>query len=375
MAEALTLSRPFQGLRQRAERLAASAAKLSRAYPRESVGLGLLGVAVAFAIGGAAHSTPELPGLHAGLEAPPAPPPMLLRQVAPDQALEINREIPLASGPNPAAVPFAFKGDKASRAQALQCLATAVYYEAGSQDDDGERAVAQVVLNRVRHPAFPSTVCGVVYQGSTRPTGCQFTFTCDGSLYRGPDLAGWRRAYGIAQAALGGYVYAPVGYATHYHADYVVPYWASTLAKNAVVGAHMFYRWAGGWGRPAAFTKNYSGHEPNALALRNAALTAEAATANQASEAAIEVVGDIPGAELKAAPDGRVAVRFNLAAARKAADTAPHEDYGKKFAASDNLKWSLSSDIVDASEKPLGKAAASAAETAVDAAAVSAAQH
>jgi len=276
MAEALTLSRPFQGLRQHAERFAASAEALCRGYPRESVGLGLLGVTVAFAIGGAAHSTPERPGV----DAPPAPPPLLLRQVAPDQALQINREIPLANGPNPAAAPFMFKGDKTARAQALQCLATAVYYEAGSQDDDGERAVAQVVLNRVRHPAFPGTVCGVVYQGSTRPTGCQFTFTCDGSLYRGPDLAGWRRAYGIAQAALSGFVYAPVGYATHYHANYVVPYWASTLAKNAVVGAHIFYRWAGGWGRPAAFTKNYSGHEPNALALRNAALAAEAATAN-----------------------------------------------------------------------------------------------
>ena len=371
MAEALTLSRPLQGLRQHAERLAASAAKLSRAYPRESVGLGVLGIVVAAAIGGAAHSTPELPGANAGLETPPAPPPLLLRQVAPDQALQINQEIPLAGGPNPAAAPFAFKGDKAARAQALQCLATAVYYEAGSQDDDGERAVAQVVLNRVRHPAFPGTVCGVVYQGSTRPTGCQFTFTCDGSLYRGPDLAGWRRAYGIAQAALGGYVYAPVGYATHYHADYVVPYWASTLAKNAVVGAHIFYRWAGGWGRPAAFTKSYSGHEPNALALRNAALAAEAASANLPADEqeAIEVVGGIPGAQIKSATDGRVAVRFNLAAARKAADTAPHEDYGKKFAASDNLRWSLSSDIVDSNEKPLGKAAASAAETAVAAAA------
>ena len=80
-------------------------------------------------------------------------------------------------------------------AQALECLASAVYYEAGNQDDDGERAVAQVVLNRVRHPAFPASVCGVVYEGSTRPTGCQFTFTCDGSLYRQPDADGWRRAY------------------------------------------------------------------------------------------------------------------------------------------------------------------------------------
>src|SRR3954468_6506981 len=69
---------------------------------------------------------------------------------------------------------------------ALDCLTAAVYYEARSESEDGQRAVAQVVLNRVRHPAFPKSVCGVVYQGSNRATGCQFSFTCDGSLARGP---------------------------------------------------------------------------------------------------------------------------------------------------------------------------------------------
>src|SRR5204863_9597085 len=168
--------------------------------------------------------------------------------------------LPHAQGANPAAAPFQCKGNTAARAEALSCLASAVYYEAGNQDVNGERAVAQVVLNRVRHPAFPGSICGVVYQGSTRLTGCQFTFTCDGSLYRQPDADGWKRAYAVAQAALSGAVYAPVGWATHYHADYVVPYWSSTLAKNAIVGAHIFYRWAGGWGQPAAFIKSYSGH-------------------------------------------------------------------------------------------------------------------
>jgi hypothetical protein len=348
MAQASTLSRPFDGL-----------AKLWRAYPRETAGFGMLGLAVALAIAGTANSTPERPGpkIADGM-APPAPPPLIVRKLAPDQALEINQTIPLAGGPNPAASPFAFKGDPAARKRALECLASAVYYEAGSQDDDGERAVAQVVLNRVRHPAFPASICGVVYEGSTRATGCQFTFTCDGSLYRQPDLAGWRRAYTIAQQALGGYVYAPVGYATHYHANYVVPYWAPTLAKNAVVGAHIFYHWAGDWGRPAAFAKSYFGHEPNATALRNAALAAEAATANQqaSEQSALAVVGNIPGAELKPAAPGRVAMRFNLEAARKASNDAPHEDYTKKFDASDNLRWSLSNEVVAAEEKPFGKA-------------------
>ena len=354
---ALTLSRPARGLRLRAAQLGRRAETLWRAYPRETLGVGLLSLAVAVAIGGTAYSNANQPA--APSVAPPAPPPLLLKHVAPEQALRINSEIPLSSGPNPAALPFQLKGDKATRARALECLTSAVYYEAGSQDDNGERAVAQVVLNRVRHAAFPGTVCDVVYQGSTRPTGCQFTFTCDGSLYRQPDLDGWRRASRIAQQALNGYVYAPVGWATHYHADYVVPYWASTLAKNAVVGAHIFYRWAGGWGQPAAFGKTYSGHEPNAVALRNAALAAEAVVGNgsQSSEVA-EAVAEIPGAQ-RLAPsmrgDKRVAIRFNLAA-RKASEDAPHKEYVDTFKASDNLRWSLSNDVVASGEKPLGKA-------------------
>ena len=361
MSHELALQHPLRVLRKTAAQVKLRAQRLWRAYPRETAGFGVFAVVAAVALGGAAHSTPELPGARSAQAALPAPPAMLYRQVAPDQALKINQDIPLASGPNPAASPFVFKGDTAARKRALECLASALYYEAGSQDDNGERAVAQVVLNRVRHPAFPATVCDVVYQGSTRATGCQFTFTCDGSLYRGADAAGWRRAYTIAQQALGGYVYAPVGYATHYHANYVVPYWAPTLAKNAVVGAHIFYRWAGTWGRPAAFTKTYSGHEPNATALRNAALAAEAATANEPDAQELAVVGQLPGAEVQAAAAGRVAVRFKIDAARQASNAAPHEEYVQKFEASDNLRWTLSNDVVAADEKPLGKPASAPA--------------
>jgi len=359
MQQAITLSRPLDGLLKNAAQAKLRAARLLRAHPRETIGFGVLGFAIAAALGGAAVSQPGT--IRPAPEtAPPAPPPLLIRQLAPDQALKINEEIPLASGANPAALPFRFKGNSSARAQALECLASAVYYEAGSQDDDGERAVAQVVLNRVRHPAFPATVCGVVYQGSTRPTGCQFTFTCDGSMYRQPDADGWKRAYRIAEAALSGSVYSPVGFATHYHANYVVPYWASTLAKNAVVGAHIFYRWAGGWGQPAAFVKAYAGQEPNARGLRSAALAAVHVTAGSPSSVA-EAIKDIPGAEpIKLAPsmrgDKRVAVRFNLAA-RKASDEVKHEEYVQKFEASDNLKYALSSDTVSENQAPLGKAA------------------
>jgi spore germination cell wall hydrolase CwlJ-like protein len=351
MPKSATLEQPLAGMTSRF-------ATLWRDYPRETLGFGMLALAAAVAIGGVAQSTPELPGRSTASAqlAPPAPPPMLIRQIAPEQALQVNAAMPLDNGPNPAALPFVFKANATTRTQALSCLASAVYYEAGSQDDDGERAVAQVVLNRVRHPAFPASVCAVVYQGSTRPTGCQFTFTCDGSLNRQPDSVGWRRAYSIAEQALSGAVFAPVGWATHYHANYVVPYWASTLTKNAVVGAHIFYRWAGGWGTPAAFDESYSGHEPNALALRDAAAAAAATRPQTVADA----IAGIPGAEaLPLSPsmrgDKRVAVRFKLVA-RKASDEAPHEDYAKAFEASDNLKWALSSDTVAKDEKPLGAA-------------------
>ena len=354
MANALTLPRPQPLLRD----IAARAAALWRAYPRETIGAGLFGLVAAAAIA-SASLTPTGTRQRA---VPPAPPPMTVRPLAPAQALRLNAEIPLTGGPNPAAAPFLFKGSAAAQSQALNCLASAVYYEAGNQVADGERAVAQVVLNRVRHPAFPASVCGVVYEGSTRLTGCQFTFTCDGSLNRRPDADGWRRAIAVATAAMSGSVYAPVGWATHYHADYVVPYWTSTMAKNTVVGAHLFYRWPGGWGQPSAFAKAYGGREPSADLLRAAALAAVHVVAPPGSLAA--AIDKIPGAEpLKLSPsmrgDKRVAVRFNLTA-RAASEQVSREDYSKKFKASDNLQWSLSSETVAADERPLGKAAAPA---------------
>ncbi len=340
-----------------------SAGRLWRAYPRETLVVGTLGLAAMVALAGAAYSTPSLSGLGIASaklgDAPPAPPPLLVRQLAPADALTINRSIPLADSPNPAARPFALRGaDEAARARALECLTSAIYYEAGNESADGQRAVAQVVLNRVRHPAFPASVCDVVYQGSTRETGCQFTFTCDGSLARRPSGDSWARARKIAEAALAGAVFAPAGWATHYHANYVVPYWASSLAKNAIVGAHIFYRWAGGWGRPPAFGKRYSGLEPNTNALKAAAVAAEAAyAAQQAAETTAEALAaTIPGAEAKKPEDGRLAIRFNLAA-RKAVEEAPRHAYVEKFEASDNLRWSLSGGAVAADEKPLGKAA------------------
>jgi spore germination cell wall hydrolase CwlJ-like protein len=190
------------------------------------------------------------------------------------EAEQLNEAMPLSTLPIEAARPFVMPYETLPAAdRALRCLTQAVYYEAGFEPLEGRYAVAQVILNRMRHPAYPNSVCGVVYQGSTRP-GCQFSFTCDGSLYRAPDAKAWLVAREIAAQALAGKVTSSVGMATHYHANYVSPYWAPKLTKISKIGAHIFYRWPGSWGRPGAFTDGYSGQEfipaPSRLANINA---------------------------------------------------------------------------------------------------------
>ncbi|MEM1132833.1 MAG: cell wall hydrolase [Pseudomonadota bacterium] len=161
-----------------------------------------------------------------------------------------------------AAKAFALSGTSRDRYRALQCLTTAIYYEAALEPDAGQRAVAQVILNRVRHPSYPASVCGVVYQGSERNTGCQFTFSCDGSMARRPDRYHWTRARRVAGDMLDGAVFAPAGLATHYHTTEVNPYWASSLNFLGTIGAHRFYSWKGRAGFADAFSTIYSGNEP-----------------------------------------------------------------------------------------------------------------
>jgi spore germination cell wall hydrolase CwlJ-like protein len=192
--------------------------------------------------------------------------PMQFQDLTPDDARAFNATVPFVTGAIPPAKPFKFAGATDALARATDCLAAAVLYEAGD-DAVGEQAVAQVILNRLRHPAFPKTVCGVVFQGSERSTGCQFTFTCDGALNRKWSDDAWIRARQVATAALAGYVYKPVGLATHYHTDWVVPYWSSSLDKLAAVHTHLFYRWTGWWGTPPAFNRQVDPNEPVIPAL------------------------------------------------------------------------------------------------------------
>lgn len=210
------------------------------------------------------QSEPEHPN-EVATEATGNVPALLLPQdtkpISAEDALAENEGLPFSSDPIERAPPLVVPltaTQFVGRRSAMDCLTAAIYYEAAQESETGKRGVAQVVLNRARHPAFPNSICGVVYQGSERRTGCQFTFTCDGSLARQPSRAGWDAARRVALAALSGYVEPRVGMATHYHADYVVPYWAPSLAKIAKIDRHIFYRWSGGWGRRAAFNQSVS---------------------------------------------------------------------------------------------------------------------
>jgi len=158
-----------------------------------------------------------------------------------DEARIINALKPVAPDPVEAARPFVLKANTADGAKALRCLTQAVYFESAFEPLSGQQAVAQTVLNRLRHGGYPKSVCGVIYEGAARATGCQFSFTCDGSLARVPNPTLWASAEFVARKALSGFVMKDVGVATHYHASYVAPYWAPTLVKLKQVGQHIFY--------------------------------------------------------------------------------------------------------------------------------------
>ena len=188
-----------------------------------------------------------------------------------EAAAALNAAIPVGNGPIESALPFYLTDTSMTNGEkALRCMTQAVYYEAGFEPIAGRYAVAQVILNRMRHPAFPKSVCGVIYQGSNKP-GCQFSFACDGSLLRAPSAKAWAEARQVAQAVLAGTVTSTVGMATHYHADYVSPYWAPKLHKITQTGAHIFYRWPGNWGRRVSFNGVYRGGEyiPSVSSLAN----------------------------------------------------------------------------------------------------------
>lgn len=170
--------------------------------------------------------------------------------------------LPLPAPPPPETVRIAAEARKVAPAKPyhgagssdLECLTQAVYFEARGETKAGQAAVAQVVLNRVRHPSFPNSVCGVVFQGSNRSKGCQFSFACNGAMKARRESGAWRDARQIASRALSGAVMAEVGSATHFHTTQVRPSWGPQLSRVAQVGLHVFYRLGrgGNYARPKA---------------------------------------------------------------------------------------------------------------------------
>ena len=123
-----------------------------------------------------------------------------------------------------------------------RCLATAIYFEARSESEEGQMAVARVILNRVKDPEYPKTICGVVYQGAERRNSCQFSFACDGRVDQPKTRQAWSRAQRVASRAMAGQNdIAIVSTATHYHADYVQPSWANAMRRLIKIGRHIFY--------------------------------------------------------------------------------------------------------------------------------------
>lgn len=151
-----------------------------------------------------------------------------------------RRDHPWAATPLPASA-FTPKQQK--------CLAEAIYFEARSESLRGQAAIAQVVLNRVRNPAYPDAICDVVYQNVNWYNRCQFSFACDGKKHKVTERQPWQTAIAVAKSVTAGQIWlADIGSSTHYHAVYVRPHWAALMDKMQKIGSHIFYRTKnGGW--------------------------------------------------------------------------------------------------------------------------------
>ena len=169
-----------------------------------------------------------------------------------EEARRINADVPFSDAPMVSASAYRSPLEGTDRDRARSCLAVAAVYEAGANAND-QKPVMQVVLNRVRHPAFPNSVCEVVFQGAELSSGCQFSFTCDGSMQRKPSDAVLSKAMGLAEWMLVEGVDDRVGHATHYHTDWVVPRWSAKLNKLTKINSHIFFNWTGYWGQQRAF--------------------------------------------------------------------------------------------------------------------------
>jgi hypothetical protein len=186
----------------------------------------------------------------------------------------------------------------------VDCLTDAVYYEARGESSAGQAAIAQVVLNRVRHPAFPKSICGVVFQGA-RQGDCQFSFACNGALGGQREPEAWRRAKTVAERALAGFVMPVVGDATNFHVASARPGWGANMMRVAQIGLHIFYRFSGHAGASSRFTGQPELSAPGSDAVQRQILASAASPMGSA------------------APDARPAGQYLLASAVVSAAPAP----------------------------------------------------
>ncbi len=189
------------------------------------------------ALHGASPATPRAVALGSSTPAQPDAVPI---EVASFPHVTLGPMAAVAPGQRP---DYASLIDPEKMSSEKRCLAEAVYFEARSEPIEGQAAVAQVVLNRVSSGLYPANICGVVYQGRRHFMGCQFSFACEGKSLRITEPEAWSTAVRVADEVLAGQTYlSQVGRSTHYHADYVRPYWARTLTKMEKIGHHVFYK-------------------------------------------------------------------------------------------------------------------------------------
>ncbi|HEY0853922.1 MAG TPA: cell wall hydrolase [Devosia sp.] len=180
-----------------------------------------------------------------------------INAVAPDLVVPKRRpESDLAYAPEAggldghelSSAPIMAKDGKKWSQKEMWCLATAIYFESRGEKYRGQVAVGQVVMNRVKHRLYPSTICGVVFQNQQKRNACQFSFACDGIPERVTEQKYWKQAQEIAKGIVDGSLHlSEVGYATHYHATYVYPHWAPRMKKVTKIGLHVFYQFKRGW--------------------------------------------------------------------------------------------------------------------------------
>jgi hypothetical protein len=263
-------------------RVARSAATAVASGLALTLGIGLAYVAGAAAASGEPRGLPPLlaAGRAASAAMAPASPRVLAELVvlAPQAlahaAVALDPALLQAAAFRPSS-PYQFD-NPAGSGRDIDCLTAAVYYEARGEPGAGQAAVAQVVLNRVRNPAFPKSVCGVVYQGVGTRT-CQFSFACDGAMGRRTEPEAWDRARDVAQRALDGYVMPDVGHAVAYHTVALGNLWSRSMIEITRVGQHIFY---GFMGRPLSDDGAPSVVAPatNAIAPPTATVTATVPT-------------------------------------------------------------------------------------------------